>query len=249
MEAEQNRERMAEARQQVEEGREHVRQASEALEEGRLSQALTEGARAGRQLNDVRDDLRKQSSNQFSDDLTEMRDRARKLDEDQGRLTEQLEARKDRPRQALRDTEDRQQVKQGLERQREKLEDLVERMRRTVGEAEETEPLLAKNLFDTVRKADEQTIPEALQEAEQLAEAGIPAEAAKASRHAGQGIEQLREGVERAAEERPGRRDRRLARAQGEVEDLADQINREIAQADGCQSGSRESSTRGQGGK
>ncbi len=106
-------------------------------------------------------------------------------------------------------------------------------MRRTVGEAEETEPLLAKNLFDTVRKADEQTIPEALQQAEQLAEAGIPAEAAKASRHAGQGIEQLREGVERAARSVLGDETAALRRAQGEVEDLADQINRELAQADG----------------
>ncbi len=34
---EENRDRMAEARQQIEQGREHVRQASEALEEGRLS--------------------------------------------------------------------------------------------------------------------------------------------------------------------------------------------------------------------
>ena len=233
MEAEPIRERMAEARQQVEEGREHVRQASEALEQGRLPQALTEGARAGRQLNDVRDDLRKQSSNAFSEDLTEMRDRAKKLDEDQGRLTERLEAKKESPRKALRDLEDRGQVKQEIEGQREKFEDLVERMRRTVGEAEETEPLLAKNLFDTVRKADEQTIPEALQQAEQLAEAGIPAEAAKASRHAGQGIEQLREGVERAARSVLGDETAALRRAQGEVEDLADQINRELAQADG----------------
>ena len=35
MEKEQNRDRMADARQQVEQGREHVRQASEALEKGR----------------------------------------------------------------------------------------------------------------------------------------------------------------------------------------------------------------------
>ena len=59
MEREENRDRMAEARQQIEQSREHVRQASEALEEGRLPQAVTEGARAGRQLNDLREELRK----------------------------------------------------------------------------------------------------------------------------------------------------------------------------------------------
>ncbi len=63
MENEENRERMAEARQQMEQSREHVRQASEALEEGRLPQALTEGARAGQKLNNLREQLRKESSN------------------------------------------------------------------------------------------------------------------------------------------------------------------------------------------
>ena len=83
MEREENRDRMAEERQQMEQGREHVRQASEALEAGRLSQALTEGARAGRQLNDLREQLRKKASNRFADEMTEMRNQARRLDEDQ----------------------------------------------------------------------------------------------------------------------------------------------------------------------
>src|SRR5438445_11503518 len=59
MEREENRDRMADARQQVEQSREHVRQASEALEQGRLAQALTEAARAGRQLTDLPEQLRK----------------------------------------------------------------------------------------------------------------------------------------------------------------------------------------------
>ena len=59
-----------------------------ALEDGRLPQAVTEGARAGRQLNDLRDEVRKKASNRFSEDVTNMRDQARKLDEQQGRLSE-----------------------------------------------------------------------------------------------------------------------------------------------------------------
>ena len=92
MENEENQQRMAEARQQIEQSREHVRQASQALEEGRLPQALTEGARAGRQLNDLREQLRKETSNRFSEEMTEMRDQARRLDENQKKITEQLEA-------------------------------------------------------------------------------------------------------------------------------------------------------------
>jgi hypothetical protein len=233
MENEQNRERMAESRQQVQEGRDHVRQASEALEQGRVAQALTEGTRAGQQLNNIRDDLRKQSSNQFSDDLTAMRDQAKQLDENQGRLSEKLDGWRDSPRQTLRDAANRQQVTQELEQQKKRLEDLIERMRRTVEEAEVTEPLLAKNLFDTVRKADEQAIPESLKQTEKLADAGFVEEASKSSRHAGEGIGQLRAGVERATRSVLGDETAALRRAQSEVEELANQINREIAQATG----------------
>jgi hypothetical protein len=233
MENEQNRERMAESRQQVQEGREHVRRSSEALEQGRVSQALTEGTRAGQQLNDVRDDLRKQSSNQFSDDLTEMRNQARQLDETQDRLSKELDAWKDSPRQTLRDSEGRKVVDQSLDQQGNKLKQLVERIQRTVGEAEESEPLLARNLFDTVRKAEEQMIPEAIKLTKKLADAGFPEEASKSSHHAGEGIAQLRQGVENAARSVLGDETAVLRRAQSEVEDLANQINREIAQATG----------------
>ena len=106
-------------------------------------------------------------------------------------------------------------------------------MRNTVQDAEETEPLLAKNLYDTVRKANEQKIPDALKAAEQLVDLGVAEDAAKASRHAGQGIEQMREGVERSAKSVLGDETAALRRAQGELEDLADQVNREIAQATG----------------
>ena len=50
----------------MEQSREHARQASKALEEGRLAQAVTESARAGRQLNDLREEIRKGASDRFS---------------------------------------------------------------------------------------------------------------------------------------------------------------------------------------
>src|SRR5207253_5118990 len=112
---------------------------------------------------------------------------------------------------------------------------VLDRMRKTTQEAEETEPLLAKGLYDTVKKANEQKIPDALKVAQQLVDVGVADEAAKAARHAGQGIEQLRQGVERAAESVLGDDTAALKRAQGELEDLADQVNREIAQATGRQ--------------
>jgi hypothetical protein len=233
MEREENRERMAEARQALEQSRERLRRASEALEDSQVGQAIIEGARAGRELNDLREDLRKSSSDRFGEDLAEMREQARRLDERQGELTRQLES-QDRPdtRRSLRD-EGKEQVRQGLREQAQQLDDLMERMRRTVQEAEETEPLLARSLFDTAKKAAEQSIPNALKDAERLADAGFSREAAESSRQAGRGIEQVREGVEKAARSVLGDEEAALQRARDELEDLTRQVEREVARAGG----------------
>src|SRR5262249_31061805 len=153
------------------------------------------------------------------------------LDENQKKLSEQLDAWNKSTQQTLRESDERKQIRQGLEQQEPRLDQLTERMRNTVQEAEETEPLLAKGLYDTVRKADEQKIPEALKFTRRLLDAGIVDDAAQASRRAGQGIEQLKQGVERAAERILGDETAALRQAQGELEKLGDQVDREIAQA------------------
>ncbi len=239
MEQEENRERMADAREQIEQGREHVRQASDALEQGRLPQALTEGTRAGRQLNDLREEMRKSAANRFTEEATDMRNQARRLSQDQQKLTEQLDADKQTEKHALRDSGERKQVREGLDKQEKRLDQLLDQMRRNVQDAEESEPLLAKELYDTVRKAGEQKIPDALKASQQLVDLGIGEEAVKASRHAGQGLDQLREGVERAARSVLGDETAALKRAQNELEDLRDQLDREIAQATGNEPANR----------
>ena len=130
------------AREQLEESRSHVQQASEALEQGQLSQAVTEGTRAGRQLNELRDQFRQQAANRFSEEMTEMRRAARNLDEQQQRLSEQLNEQNQGPGRSLRDTGARAEVAEGLGEQRQQLGELLEQMRQTIEEAEEPEPLL-----------------------------------------------------------------------------------------------------------
>ncbi|MFO0910850.1 MAG: DUF4175 family protein [Isosphaeraceae bacterium] len=233
MENEQNRERMAEARQQVEQSRERLREASEALEQGRLSQALTEGTRANRELNDLREQFRKENSGQFNETLTQMRDQARSIDEKQKAINQRLDGPDADGQKRLRDQSDRTRARQELGEQRKAVDSLLQRMRDTVQEAEESEPLLAKELFDTVRKAGEPSVTDDLNAAEQLAEAGVTDEATRASRRAGEGIEQMRQGVERAARSILGDETAALRRARGELEDLAEQVGREINQGRG----------------
>lgn len=233
MDRDENRERMAEARQQVEQTRENIRQASEALEQGRLSQAINEGTRAGRQLNDLRDELRRDTANRFGDEMRDMREQARKLDEDQKQLNQQLDENRRDPKRQLRDTGEREQVRQGLEQQRNRLDQLMDRMRRTVEEAEQPEPRLAQELYNTVRNATEQKVGDALNTAQRLTGTGAAEQASEASRRAGQGLEQVRQGIERAAESVLGGETDSLRRAQRELDELAEQLNREITQATG----------------
>ena len=231
MEREENRDRMADARQQVEQGRENVRQANEALQQGRLPQAVNEGARAEKQLNEVREQLRKESSDRFSQQLTEMRAQARGLDEQQKKVSDQLDAWNNDIKKTLRDDPTRKQMRENLDQQGKQLGNLIDRMQTTVQDAEETEPLLAKQLYNAARKAGEKAIPESLKETGMLVDAGVPEEAVKSSRQAAEGIEQLREGVERAAESVLGDETAALKRAQHELDELANQLNREIDQA------------------
>jgi hypothetical protein len=242
------------SRRQLEETRSHVQQASEALEQGQLSQAVTEGTRAGRQLNELRDQFRQQAANRFSEEMTEMRRAARNLDEQQQRLSEQLNEQNQGPGRSLRDTGARAEVAEGLGEQRRRLGELLEQMRQTIEEAEEPEPLLSKQLYDTVREAHQQRVENAIDVARRLVDVGIEREAGRAMRVADEGVSRLREGVERAAESVLGDEAEALRRAQQEVERLAEELNREISQAQGDESAEpgsaqqgRESNTAGQG--
>jgi hypothetical protein len=223
----------ADARQQLEETRSRIQQASEALGEGQLSQAVTEGARAGRQLNELRDQFRRQAANRFSEEMTEMRRSARELDERQQQLSDQLNQQKIEPGRSLRDTGSRAEVGEGLAEQRERLQNLMEHMRQTIEEAEEPEPLLAKQLYDTVREAHQQRVENALDVARRLVDVGIEQEASQAMRLADQGVSRVRQGVEKAAESVLGDETEALRRAQQEVDRLAQELSQEINQARG----------------
>lgn len=234
LEGQENREKSADARQQLEQGRENIRQAAEALEKGRLSQAVNEGTRAARQLDELRDQLKRDSANRFGDEMRELRQQARQLDEQQKDLTKQLDDRKPAAKPALRD-EGQQKIEKGLEEQKKSFDRIAERIQKTVREAEQPEPLLAQGLYDTARKAAEQKVGESLDHARRLAAAGATPDAADAARKAAAGTDELRKGVEKAAEGVLGGQTEALKRAKRELDELSEQFDRELAQATGRQ--------------
>ncbi len=239
MQNSENSEQTQDAQQQLEQTRSRVRQASDALEEGRLSEAVNEGTRAGRELNELRDEFRRRTADRFSDEMRNLRDAARQLNQRQQHLDETLSQQRAQKSRSLRDGGDRQEVLEGLAEQQQQYEELIERMQETVQEAEEPEPLLARQLFETVRQATDDQVAEALGITQQLLDVGIEEEASETMRTANRGIGRLRDGVDRAAESVLGDDAEALRRAERELEDLEEQLNREIRDARGEDNPSR----------
>lgn len=259
MEEPENRERMADARRQLDETRENVRRAGEALADENVSQAAAAGTRAQRDFQELRNDFRRRAAGQFGEQMREMRDEARQLDENERAIAERLAepagqqakgSEGNAPRgssPSLRGETDDEKIPGELSQQRERLTELLDRMRETIDAAETPEPLLAEQLYDTARKTRERNVERALEAAELSTRRGLADDARDQEKVAGQGIRELRQGIERAAESVLGDETESLRRAREELDRLADEVSDELARNTEEKGGGQDSGARGQG--
>jgi hypothetical protein len=233
LEQPENLEQMSEEREQLQETREEVRRASEALEEGQVTQAAAAGTRAEQQFDELREEFRRRASNRFQEEMQEMRQAARQLDERQQALGEQLRGEEQQPmneRPSLREEDDaREQVAEELREQRERLANLQDQIRDTIERAEETEPILTQRLYDAARELQDRNVERTLQSTERSVRQGLAEDAREQEAAASEGIRELREGIERAAEGVLGDETEALRRARAELQDLARELSEEIA--------------------
>jgi hypothetical protein len=261
----------AQASKQLDKTRENVRQASEALEKGKPSEALTAGTRAESELDQLREDFRKQTAGRFTEELRDLVDRARQLDERQRRVGDELagkppaaayqatagkpqngkpeqaarnddgrpgesDAKPERPapRRGLRSTgESPTKLADELRTQQKELHDVLDKAREITERAEGNEPVVTKQLYDTLRRTHQQQTERAVEMMQQLVEHGLPTEAAKVEPQARQGLQQLREGIEKAAEGVLGDDVEGLRRAKREVDRLAQALAEEMKRETG----------------
>ncbi|MEI8258906.1 MAG: polysaccharide biosynthesis tyrosine autokinase, partial [Deltaproteobacteria bacterium] len=92
---------MANERRQLDETRQDVQRAAEAAGQGSPSQALASGTRAQSQLQQLRDQMRKENSSQFAEDLREMRAEARELARREEEISKKLETLDEKQRRTL----------------------------------------------------------------------------------------------------------------------------------------------------
>jgi hypothetical protein len=268
MDRPENQSRMSDERRQLDETRDDVQRAAEQAGQGSAAQALASGTRAQRQLQQMRDQVRKDSSSQFADDLREMRAQARELASRQEEISKALDAEAGQEQQkSLSGSQGRQMALDQLEKQKERMTNLVDHAARISQQAEEAEPLLSRQLYDTVRKFTQDTARNLQQSQDDLLSHGLmtrslydrlkegsgsdgtklldmASEMLKADflRQAGEAgqlaqapIEDFKRGVERAAESVLGDDTESLRLAQQTLEQLTDQLQKELARQEAGQ--------------
>jgi hypothetical protein len=223
-----NQSRMAEARQQLDQSRSRVQQASEALDQEAVSQALAAGTRAQRQLEDLREDFRKQNASQFTDEMRHMRQDARDLAQNQEAIREQLDTIKQQRRNSLTDTSPTNTLPSQLQQQQQTVTNLLGHMREISDQAESAEPLLARQLYDAFRRTSQGNLQQVLNLTEELVQRKFPEEAAPFEQRARQEINTLKSDIEKAAESVLGDESEALRLARQELERLADQVEKEM---------------------
>lgn len=269
MDRAENQSQMAPQRQQLDQTREDIQKAADAAADGSVAQALASGTRAQRQLQEMRDELRKQNSSQFADDLREMRNEARDLARQQDEISQQMDsqgngAAQKAARKTLTDTDDRKEMLDKLTEQKTRMDNLVQRATQVSEQAENTEPLVSRQLYDSIRKvsqddasavkqvrdellaggrmtrdlydrlqktSDREGGGKALDVTREMLKEGYLPQARQAGQRARGEIEDLKRGVERAAESVLGDDAEQLRLARSELDQLTDQLQREIAQA------------------
>jgi hypothetical protein len=268
MDRQENQSRMSNERQQLDQTREDVQRAAEAAAAGSVAQALASGTRAQRQLQQLREDMRKENASQFAEEMRDMRNDARELSREQEQLGQKLDALTEtkNQRRTLSDSGENKELGEKLAEQKERMNKLVDRATQVSEQAENAEPLLSRQLYDSIRKLsqdDANALKQARQElmnsgkmtrelydrlqkssesetggktldlTREMLREGYLSQATQAGQRARSGIDELKRGVERAAESVLGDEAEQLRMAQSELDLLTEQLQREIAQAQG----------------
>lgn len=235
-----------EASKQLEATRENVRKASDALDKGETQQALSAGTRAESELDQLREDFRKRTANHLADEVRDLVEKARDLDRRQQQIGDQLAGREpgekaadsdDKPksptRRGLRSETPTDNLADDLAKQQQELQNVLDAARDLTERSEGDQPLLSKQLYDTIRQAHQQQTEKALELMRRLVDNGLPSEAARVEPQAQQGVQKLREGIEKAAQGVLGDDVESLRRAKRDVDRLASALENELREQGG----------------
>lgn len=227
---------MAEAKQQLEQTREQVSEAAEKLQQQKLADAANAATRAQRDLEKLQEDFTEKTAKRFSEEMKQMRQQAREVADQQKQIAETLERQKTEAstgdtRQELDQMLKGSEVARQIQKQQDKVADLLDSMQRVSEQAEGNHALLHRRLYEAVREAKTGGLEEHLDEARLQSRYGQRAEAQDAERKANALVDKLQEGVEKAAESVLGSEAEALRMARAELDKLIEEVAKEQSAA------------------
>lgn len=155
MDRAENQSRFAEQRRQLEQTRDQMQRASEAASQGSPSQALAAGTRAEEQLEQMREEVRRESAGAFAEELRQMRQAARDLTRNQEQVRRDLAELGSDSRRSLSGNPKADALVQELERQQQRLTNLLSEVAQVSEAAEASEPTVSRQLYDTLRQLNQ----------------------------------------------------------------------------------------------
>jgi hypothetical protein len=233
MENSQNRRRLADARQRLDDSRSGIRESAEAMEQGMISRAISSATRAQRQLEQMRDEFQRRTSSQFSEQMRGMREEAQQLDQREEKIAQELGQQIDTKQKTLAGPDANRELADRIGQQREGMKKLIDQMKEVSEQAENSEPLLSRTLYDTLREASTESLDKSLEMTRELLRRDLLPQAQELERRAGSGIDEIRKGVEEAARNVLGDEADSLRLARQQIEELIRQVNNDMARAGG----------------
>jgi hypothetical protein len=191
---------------------------------------------AERELQRARGDLAKNVGAGMDQEMRELRDAARRLDEQQQQIGKALGGPPTPGPPSMQPTEatgpatnptTARKLAGDLRRQQQDATKLLEQLEALSGEAEPTAPLLSRKLYEGLREARMNDVEPALGAAGELLERNLADEARTNETRARKGIETLRGQVDEAAKGVLGDETQALRAAQGEIDSLLAEAARE----------------------
>ncbi|KAA5545861.1 hypothetical protein FYK55_02775 [Roseiconus nitratireducens] len=237
MRSPENSERMSEQADQLQQSREDLRQAAQATENEDPSSALAAGRRAESQFDELQQEFRRRAAGAFDETVRQMQQEAQRLQDQQEEIGRAMREETEQASPGLRGDESKASSPDQLQQQAERVEQLLNQMEETVREAEESEPLLAERLYDAFRETRQADVEQQLRNAAELVRRGFTPQADPFEQQAAEGIRNLREKIDSAADAVLGDSEEGLRRAAAQLEQLAEGVEREINQETGRDSG------------
>src|SRR5262249_37220817 len=150
----------------------------------------------------------------------QLRSQARDLAQQENDIAKKLDSLQNGDQKSLDNSANTQQLSDQLTKQQGALTNLLSEMRAVSEQSENIEPLLSQKLYDTLRRADQRHTDNLLEMSSQLAQRGFLPQTTEMERSARTNINELRQGIESAAESVLGNEADTLRYAQKELDDL-----------------------------